>query len=125
LPAQQSILESMKGDDDGALNEEGASASGSSFRVTSKPASDKVTLVFTVSKAEAIGIRMIDAIGKVVFAQTNTAVAGENQYPMDLSEFAQGMYMIELQTSHGIFQKKLIVTTKTRLLAMKKKGQKK
>jgi len=93
------------------LREEGNDGpiSTASFNVYPNPASDEATIVFSSDKEAAYTIRLMDILGKEVMTITNTSVVGENQYQMNLSTIAKGIYMVILQNENGTLQKKIVV----------------
>jgi len=93
------------------LREEGNDGpiSAASFNVYPNPASDEATIVFSSDKEAAYTIRLMDILGKEVMTITNTSVVGENQYQMNLSTIAKGIYMVILQNENGTLQKKIVV----------------
>jgi hypothetical protein len=89
--------------------EDGVVANNNSFNVYPNPASDQATIVFSSDKEEAYSIRLIDITGRIVIDEKQTSVIGENQYQMNLSELAKGIYMVILQNNDGTLQKKIVV----------------
>jgi len=81
----------------------------STFNVYPNPASDMATITFNSDKEENYNLRLIDMTGRVVMNEDHTAVIGDNQYQMNLSELSKGIYMVVLQTSNGTLQKKIVV----------------
>jgi hypothetical protein len=79
------------------------------FNVYPNPANDEVTVVFSSDMEENYNIRLIDITGRIVLNQNNTSVVGENQYQMNLSEIAKGIYMVILQKGDAIMQTKIVV----------------
>jgi hypothetical protein len=79
------------------------------FNVYPNPANDKATVVFSSEIEETYNIRLIDITGRIIFNQNNTSIVGENQYQMNLSALAKGIYMILLQRKDDVLQSKIVV----------------
>jgi hypothetical protein len=77
-------------------------------RVYPNPTTGWFTLELT-SPVETQGeIRLTDIAGKVIFARNITFNAGENALPIDLSGFANGVYLLEVRTPDRIKSVKII-----------------
>jgi hypothetical protein len=84
-------------------------SSASSYNVYPNPASNQATIVFSSDKEEVNTIRFIDIIGREVLAANISSVIGDNQYQMNLTSLAKGIYLVTLQNSDGILKKKIVV----------------
>jgi len=81
-----------------------------SFNVYPNPANDRVTVRFNSDNENAaFNIRLMDMTGRDIINYVFKAVIGENQYQMNLSTVAKGVYMVILQSNDGTLQKKIIV----------------
>ena len=80
-----------------------------SFNAYPNPASEVVNISFTADKEEDMTIRMMDITGRIIYSTSLTAIIGENQHQINLSDFAKGVYLIGLQNSNGLVQKKMVV----------------
>jgi hypothetical protein len=83
--------------------------SASNFNVYPNPASDQITIVFSSDKEEGNTIRIIDIIGRDVLSANISSVIGDNQYQMNLSSLAKGIYLVILQNKDAILQSKIVV----------------
>ena len=50
----------------------------------------------------------MDYSGKLVYIQNIQAGSGMNNYSLDVSKFAPGVYMLNIQSINGNMQRKLI-----------------
>ncbi len=80
-----------------------------SFSIYPNPATNQATVVFNSSTEEKYTVTMIDVMGRTVINSTNTAVVGENQIQINLSNIAKGIYSIILQKGDGMMQQKIVV----------------
>jgi len=79
------------------------------FAIYPNPANDHVNVTFSSDKTEACNIRMMDLMGRTVFSDNITSAVGDNQFQLNLSELAKGIYMVILQNGDGTLQKKIVV----------------
>lgn len=65
---------------------------------------------FTLNNVAAMGgdITVVDATGRIVYSQKNTAGLFE-QTTIDLGEFARGLYTVQYRTKEGVAAKKISV----------------
>lgn len=89
--------------------EDNAISTPTAFSIYPNPASDAATIAFSSDKTENYTISMIDIMGRNVLQFALTSTIGENQYQMNLSAIAKGIYMVILQNSDGARQKKIVV----------------
>lgn len=73
------------------------------------PAQDFVTITFSNEDAQNIKCSIVDVTGKVVFLETLSHQGGEFTKTINISEFAKGIYFLNLQTKTGKAGGKLIV----------------
>jgi len=81
----------------------------SSFSIYPNPADAQTTVAFSAGSESNYNIRLMDITGRIVLQNNVTSVIGENQYLLDLSPLAKGIYMLVLQTEDGILQSKIVV----------------
>ena len=89
--------------------EENNTASTTDFTIYPNPATNHATVIFSASKEENFSVRLVDVMGRIVMNETNVSVIGENQLQMNLSSLSKGIYMLVLQNSDGMQQRKLVV----------------
>ena len=61
------------------------------------PATDKVSLLLTVNKAQQLQYRIIDNTGRILAEKKQNLVNGSNLLTIDVSNLAKGIYWIELK----------------------------
>jgi hypothetical protein len=66
------------------------------------PVKDKANLVFTLEKAEAVSITLLDALGKRITDYSVQAQKGINQKQIDMSSIAAGTYSFRITTKNDI-----------------------
>ncbi len=81
----------------------------SNFNVFPNPANNNVNVTFSTDKSEPFTIRMMDVTGRVVLDFNSISVEGDNQYELDLSSIAKGIYIVSLSKADGVLQTKLVV----------------
>ncbi len=69
------------------------------------PASDSFSLVS--SKNETASIRVFNSIGKLMYFTENVNL--NNEFKIDISQYATGMYFVRINNKNGIVTKKLLV----------------
>ena len=79
------------------------------FNVYPNPTNDHVTIAFIASNEETDNVRLMDVTGRIILSKDYTSVIGENQYLMDLSTVAKGIYLVILQNGSTLLQSKIIV----------------
>lgn len=73
------------------------------------PATDNIFVKFTASDAQKVTCKLMDAAGKILQNSTFTATIGENTHEINVSSFASGFYMVELDTDSGKVIRKIMV----------------
>ena len=79
------------------------------FSVYPNPVTNQMTLNFSLEEGQNIVVRLTDALGKEVFRNEFSAIGGQVRKTFALSEFAEGVYTISVQTENSIQSQKLIV----------------
>jgi len=79
------------------------------FNIYPNPTNDHVTIAFTVGIEEAYTIRLMDVTGRCVLQYALTSTIGENQFQLNLSTVAKGIYMVILQNKDAVLQSKIVV----------------
>lgn len=72
------------------------------------PTNDKVTISFNNNKAEQLSISLKNVLGKTIFSNKQSIAVNAKEV-IDLSTFAKGVYILEINTGKDIFSKQLIV----------------
>jgi len=74
------------------------------------PATNEVSLQFTLSEINDITIKVIDLNGKVIETQSfNNATTGANSITLNVSNYANGIYSVVLQSNETLTTKKLVI----------------
>jgi hypothetical protein len=105
-----STVASNTGSCGGAKLVDNASTSNSgTFNIYPNPASTEVAIIFSSDREENYSIRIVDVTGRVVINQNEASVIGDNQYQLNLSSLAKGVYMVILQNKDAVLQSKIVV----------------
>ena len=87
-----------------------ASASRASFNVFPNPSSGNFSVLFDLSKAGSVQLKITDAIGRTLQTITHADLQpGLHQYPVN-NPLAAGIYFVVLEREGEVFTKKLVVT---------------
>ena len=74
------------------------------------PTSHQVQLDFTTAGVEDLQLKMLDVTGRTVFQHLIKGKEGQNQFAIDLGDFAAGTYFVQLTRLNGAFEvRKLMV----------------
>ena len=75
------------------------------------PATDHIDYSVASSLESNITITLVDVLGRKVMSETSNLQIGKNKLRLDISNYSQGMYMIQLKTELGNYrtQKQFIV----------------
>ena len=75
--------------------------SAAEFNLFPNPSAGRFTCTFTTDKAENVVIRVSDLTGRQLMIREMKAQPGENQADLNMSDFADGIYLVHLQSSNG------------------------
>jgi Outer membrane protein Omp28/Secretion system C-terminal sorting domain len=73
------------------------------------PATDMAYANITLSQPEEVIMTITDITGKVVATRNYGELTGNNLLPINTTEFADGIYLVEVRTATGVSTSKLIV----------------
>ena len=73
------------------------------------PATDRLTVEFTLTQAESVTAQIVDLTGKVLRHNTIDGVDGSNQIQLNLNGISKGLYLLEINTSEGKSVRKVTV----------------
>ena len=73
------------------------------------PATDHLTVVFTLAKAEQVTAQVVDLTGKVLRQNAIEGVDGSNQIQLNLNGISKGLYLLEINTPEGKSVRKVTV----------------
>lgn len=76
--------------------------------VCPNPATENAEIIFNTVSSEYISLKVIDIGGRELAEQKMNSFAGVNKIKMDLSQFAAGVYYVNLNVNGVISSKKLI-----------------
>ena len=79
------------------------------FQLVPNPASTEVNIDLHLSKAMYARIGVVNTVGQVIFSQT-IEQAEKQRITLNTSDFANGIYLINLMTEKGMITKKLVVS---------------
>jgi len=84
---------------------------GSSLAVIAypNPVHNNLTVEFTADENQDVNLSMRDASGRVVYAETKAVAAGANTNTIDVSTFAKGIYMLQIQSNNTTESLRVIV----------------
>jgi hypothetical protein len=74
----------------------------SDFSVVPNPAASSVALRFNLSLASLMEWKMSDMAGRVIFSGSGAYGAGAHEATLDLSQYARGIYLINLSDGRGV-----------------------
>ncbi|HMR47015.1 MAG TPA: T9SS type A sorting domain-containing protein [Bacteroidia bacterium] len=78
------------------------------LEVYPNPANDLVNISYQSDDKELIKMSLMDYSGKLIYIQNIQSGSGMNNYSLDVSKFAPGVYMLNIQSKNGNVQRKLI-----------------
>ena len=84
-------------------------ANAAQISVYPNPAKDLLNLKFQSEQNQTFMIRLMDMTGRIVYFESNSAVEGENKTEINLSGFASGIYMLNLQSNESNQQIRVMV----------------
>ena len=79
------------------------------MHVYPNPASDRLTVEFSLTQSERVTVQLLDLTGKVLRQNTMEGVDGVNQMRLDLDGVAKGLYLLEVNTPNGKSVRKVTV----------------
>ena len=73
------------------------------------PAQDKINLSFNLKKDTQINVMLSDISGKQLISEHLEAPMGQNQMSFDVSGFAKGIYVLNINTEKGTLNYKVVI----------------
>lgn len=73
------------------------------------PARESVNLRYTTPTAGTTNLRVVDLTGRILSQQTVSAGAGLNQFTLDLNNYAEGIYFLQVQQGEVTNMTKLVI----------------
>jgi len=80
------------------------------FSVYPNPATDLTTIAISLEKAEKVTITIVDLLGKEIAKKEKVIFSGITIETLDVSEYQNGIYFINLQVGTQVSTKKLVIT---------------
>jgi hypothetical protein len=65
------------------------------------PSSGVFSINFNLPHTTEMNIKLMDMAGRVILENNNVFAAGQNQLPLDISNFNNGLYLLNLQSKEG------------------------
>jgi hypothetical protein len=77
------------------------------FELYPNPSSGVFNITFRAESQEPIIVNVLELSGKVLYSKTYTAQLGENQLTVELSQYASGIYLVQLKQNGKVFTAKI------------------
>jgi hypothetical protein len=78
------------------------------IKVFPNPMHDELTVTFTNNQSRNATVKLVNIVGQTVSEEMLTGIAGGMSYTLDVSKLNAGIYFIEISSSEGTKQVKLI-----------------
>jgi hypothetical protein len=73
------------------------------------PASDALNVNFRLEQNQTVEMRLVNVTGEAVYSNVLSNVSGEISNSIDVSNFAKGIYILNLTSAEGSVNKKVII----------------
>jgi len=73
------------------------------------PASSKLNVNFSLTENQTVEIRLVNVTGEAVYYNVLSNVSGQISNNIDVSDFAKGIYILNLSSTEGTINKKVII----------------
>jgi hypothetical protein len=73
------------------------------------PTRDILNVEFAIDNDEVTIVKMIDAAGRLIHTETINAVSGANRTSIQVSDFAKGVYLLQLESNNKFEKLRVIV----------------
>jgi len=73
------------------------------------PTHDLLNVEFASENDETTTVKMIDAAGRLIYTESLNATAGANRTTIQVSDFAKGVYLLQLESSNKLEKIRVIV----------------
>jgi hypothetical protein len=80
-----------------------------SLEVFPNPATDALNVNFNLPSQQTVEMRLVNVTGEAVYSNTLNDVSGNINFRIDASTFAQGIYILNLTSTEGTVNKKVII----------------
>ncbi len=88
------------------INEEGVF---NHLNIFPNPASEALNVNFSIEKNQTVEMRLVNVTGEAVYTSSFNNVSGQINKSIDVSGFAKGIYILNLSSSEGSVNKKVII----------------
>ncbi len=82
----------------------------SNFSIYPNPANQQTTIEVSLEKTEKVTISVVDLLGKELSNQEKVMFSGTTKETIDIADYQNGIYFINLQVGTQISTKKLVIT---------------
>ena len=80
------------------------------FTVYPNPANDYTSITISLDKTEKVILTIVDLLGKEISKEEKVLFSGKTTERLDVSNFQNGVYFINLQVENNITTQKLVIT---------------
>ena len=80
------------------------------FTIYPNPANDYTSIAISVDKTEKVTLTIVDLLGKEISKEEKVLFSGKSTERLDLSNFQNGVYFINLQVGNKLTTQKLVIT---------------
>ena len=80
------------------------------FTIYPNPANDYTSIAISVDKTEKVTLTIVDLLGKEISREEKMLLSGTTTELLDVSNFQNGVYFINLQVGNKITTQKLVIT---------------
>ena len=80
------------------------------FTVYPNPANDYTSITISLDKTEKVTLTIVDLLGKEISKEEKVLFSGKTTEMLDVSNFQNGVYFINLQVENKITTQKLVIT---------------
>lgn len=81
----------------------------SELRAYPNPVADNLNIEFYAERALDLNIQLVDLAGRVVFAEFETAIAGNNRIALNPLDLNSGIYLLEIHSQASTFSFRILV----------------
>ena len=80
------------------------------FTIYPNPANDYTSIAISVDKTEKVTLTIVDLLGKEISKEEKVLFSGKSTERLDVSNFQNGVYFINLQVGNKLTTQKLVIT---------------
>ena len=95
---------------DGATSISENSKKVNNFSIYPNPANDYASIAISLDKTEKVTLTIVDLLGKEISKEETVLFSGKSTERLDVSNFQNGVYFINLQVGNKITTQKLVIT---------------